>query len=113
MTLDQLYYFRKLAELQHFTKAAAELFVSQPSLSFSINNLEKELGASLFQKKGRNVVLTNHGKEFYKCVDDVLNKLDDGVVKLKNNVKNASNKISIAAIPILPSDFITKNIKTY
>lgn len=51
MTLDQLYYFKKLAELQHFTKAATELYISQPSLSRSIHNLEEELGASLFKKK--------------------------------------------------------------
>lgn len=51
MTLDQLYYFRKLAQLQHYTKSAAELYISQPSLSSSIKKLEHELGTSLFQKK--------------------------------------------------------------
>lgn len=113
MTLDQLYYFRKTAELQHISKAATELYISQPSLSCSIKNLEKELGTSLFQKKGRNVVLTNHGKEFYECVVEVLAKLDDGVAMLKQNVDSASNKIGIGTIPILTGDFITKNIRTY
>lgn len=70
MTLDQLYYSKKLAELQHYTKAATELFISQPSLSYSIDNLEKELGASLFHKKGRNIILTNQGKEFYNYINE-------------------------------------------
>ncbi len=113
MTLDQLYYFRKLAELQHFTKAAAKLYISQPSLSCSINNLEKELGASLFQKKGRNVVLTNCGIEFYKCIEEVLAKLDDGVTMLKQDIDSTSNKITIGTVPIFPGDFISKNIKSY
>ena len=53
MNLSQLYYFKKLAELQHYTKAAKELYISQPSLSDSMSSLEKELGVTLFQKEGR------------------------------------------------------------
>ena len=44
MNLSQLYYFRKLAELQHYTKSAKELFITQPTLSGSISSLEQELG---------------------------------------------------------------------
>ena len=51
MNLPQLYYFRKLAEVQHYTEAAKALYITQPSLSDSIASLEKELGVSLFQKK--------------------------------------------------------------
>ncbi len=50
MNLSQLYYFRKLAELQHYTKAAKELLVAEPTLSGSISSLEQELGVSLFSK---------------------------------------------------------------
>ena len=52
MNLQQLYYFRKLAEVQHYTKAAKALYITQPSLSDSIASLEHELSVSLFQKKG-------------------------------------------------------------
>ena len=44
MNLSQLYYFRKLAEVEHYTHAAEELFISQPTLSNSISQLERELG---------------------------------------------------------------------
>ena len=71
MNLSQLYYFRKLAQLQHYTKAAKELYITQPSLSDSISSLEQELGLSLFQKEGRNVKLTKYGKEFYEYVDEI------------------------------------------
>ena len=40
MNLQQLYYFRKLAEVQHYTKAAKALYITQPSLSDSIASLE-------------------------------------------------------------------------
>ena len=68
MNLSQLYYFRKLAQLQHYTKASKELYITQPSLSDSISALEKELGVSLFRKHGRNIKLTDHGEKFYKFV---------------------------------------------
>ena len=61
MNLSQLYYFRKLAELQHYAKAAKELYITQPSLSNAISSLEQELGVSLFQKTGRNIHLTKYG----------------------------------------------------
>lgn len=56
MNLNQLYYFQKVAQLQHYHQAAKELNISQPSLSRSIANLEDELGVSLFQKM---VVISN------------------------------------------------------
>lgn len=113
MTLDQLYYFRKLAELQHFTKASSELYISQPSLSLSIKNLEKELGVALFQKRGRNVILTDYGEEFLMYVDEVLTKLDEGVAAIKRHVDSKSDKIRIGALPIFPGNFITVHIRTF
>ena len=61
MNLNQLYYFSKLAEVEHYTKAAEALDISQPSLSHAIGSLEKELGTKLFEKQGRNVALTKYG----------------------------------------------------
>jgi DNA-binding transcriptional LysR family regulator len=113
MNLNQLYYFRKLAELQHFSNAAAELYISQPSLSYSIKNLEEELGASLFQKQGRNVVLTNQGKDFYLYIVEALTKLDDGITMIKKSINSSADKINIGTIPTLSGDFIPKNIRTY
>ena len=64
MNLSQLYYFKRLAELQHYTKAAQELSITQPSLSGAIHSLEDELGVDLFHKKGRNIVLTKNGSGY-------------------------------------------------
>ncbi|MCI9028383.1 MAG: LysR family transcriptional regulator, partial [Lawsonibacter sp.] len=47
MTLLQLQYFKTLARVLHYTHAAAELHIAQPSLSYSIKELEKELGVKL------------------------------------------------------------------
>ena len=50
MNLSQLRYFRKLAQVQHFTRAAEELFITQPALSNSIKQLEGELGTTRSQR---------------------------------------------------------------
>ena len=50
MTLLQLQYFRELGKTLHYTKAAEHLHISQPGLSYSISELEKELGCKLFEK---------------------------------------------------------------
>lgn len=55
MTLLQLLYFETLARVLHYTRAAEELHISQPSLSYSIAELEKELGSVFL--KGKNVKL--------------------------------------------------------
>lgn len=57
MNLSHLQYFRELAQVQHYTKAAHNLFISQPTLSHSIASLEDELGVKLFEKNGRTVKL--------------------------------------------------------
>lgn len=83
MNLAQLRYFQKLADLQHYSQAAKELNIAQPSLSSSISSLEKELGIPLFQKVGRNVRLTKYGHEFLKYVDESLERIDTGTALMR------------------------------
>lgn len=113
MNLPQLYYFRKLAELQHYTKAARELYITQPSLSDSISSLEKELGISLFQKDGRNIKLTKYGEEFYQHVCASLNELERGITLMKEKSGHISGTIDIGCIPTLLGDFLPDVISDY
>src|SRR5258708_20702246 len=62
MELYQLRYFLAVAETGNFTKAAQRSFISQPSLSQQILNLEEEFGQQLFHRLGRKAVLTEAGK---------------------------------------------------
>ena len=64
MTLTQLNYLITIAETKSLNKAAEQLYVSQPSLTNAIKELEKELGITLFYRSGRGVTLTNDGTEF-------------------------------------------------
>ncbi len=113
MNLSQLYYFRKLAQLQHYTKAAKELYITQPSLSDSISSLEQELGLSLFQKEGRNVKLTKYGKEFYEYVDAALNKLDKGIAVAKSKSGLLGGVIDLGCIPTILGDYVPSVLTRY
>lgn len=64
MTLQQLKYVIGIAEIGSLNKAAEKLFISQPSLTSTIHDLENELGITIFNRTGRGVTLTNDGTEF-------------------------------------------------
>lgn len=78
MNLQQLYYFQKIAECQQYTLAARELHVTQATLSYAISNLERELDARLFERRGKTVCLTPCGKAYLSCVRDALQALERG-----------------------------------
>lgn len=78
MTLLQLQYFKTLAHVLHYTQTAAQLHIAQPSLSYSIKELEKELGVKLFEKDSRHVRLTIYGEQFLPYAERALSMLDEG-----------------------------------
>lgn len=113
MNLNQLYYFRKLAELEHYTKASKELFITQPSLSDSISALEQELGIPLFQRHGRNIKLTKYGQEFYSSVCAALYELEIGIANAKEHSSEIGGTIDVGCIPTLCGDFLPNAISGY
>lgn len=64
MTFVQLKYILTIAETKSLNKAAEQLYVSQPSLTNALKELEKEIGITIFFRSGRGVTLTNDGVEF-------------------------------------------------
>lgn len=113
MNLNQLYYFRTLAEYQHYTKAAAKLYISQPSLSNAMKSLEKELGCILLKKSGRNVTLTEYGRMFYNTVCSTLNILDEGEKELRQKIKSDAGIINLACIPTSIGTRLPKLIRNF
>ena len=90
MNYNYLRYFSVLAQVEHYTLAAARLGISQPSLSNAINHLESELGGiRLFEKVGRNIRLTEEGRYFQEKVDAALKELNSASVTLRSSRTSA------------------------
>ncbi|SHN49309.1 LysR family transcriptional regulator [Desulfitobacterium chlororespirans] len=72
MRLEQFMQIIKIEEHQSFSKAAKDLFISQPSFSISINNFEEELGFKLFERNNKRVVPTEQGKKILSLAKKIL-----------------------------------------
>lgn len=113
MNLSHLQYFRELAQVQHYTKAAHNLFISQPTLSHSIASLEDELGVKLFEKNGRTVKLTDDGALFAQYVERSLDALEDGIGELEKRKGRLSGTVRLGAIHSVRSAFLPEAVLAY
>lgn len=113
MNLSHLYYFKKLAEVQHYSKAAKELFISQPTLSSAISSLERELEVELFERDGRSIHLSKCGEIFYDHVRAALRELDDGLAALKDQRLALKGTVNLGAIFTVQDDFLPKLLRDF
>lgn len=113
MNLNQLYYFVTLAHEEHYIRAAEELAITQPSLSHAIHMLEQELNTKLFEKRGRNVVLTRYGKVFLEYVEESLRILETGVKKTRFLTSETGGELNLAYIYTLGSVFVPRLVSNF
>ena len=113
MTLTQLNYIITIAETKSINKAAEQLYVSQPSLTSAVQELEKELGITLFNRSGRGVTLTNDGAEFllyarqlYGQYETILEKYgENGSLKKKFGVSTQHYSFAVKAFVDMAKQF--------
>ncbi len=95
MTLTQLRYAITVANSNSLNEAARELFISQPSLSASIKELEEETGTQLFRRTNRGISVTTEGKEFLGYARQVVEQYE--LIELKYVAKeNTKKKFSVS-----------------
>jgi len=76
MTLRQLTLFKAVAEHLSFTRAAADLSLTQPAVSIQIKQLENNVGMPLFEQIGKKIYLTDAGRELYATCHDIFARLE-------------------------------------
>jgi DNA-binding transcriptional LysR family regulator len=99
MEMHQLAYFESVSRHLHFTRAAEELNVAQPSVSQQIKKLEAELGAPLFHRMKRNVALTEAGKTFLPHARAVLRQLEEARIEVQELSGLRKGTLAIGAPP--------------
>lgn len=76
MTIQQLKYIITISEAGSFNKASEVLYVSQPSLTNSVQDLEREIGITIFNRSGRGVTLMSDGLEFVQYARQEVEQYD-------------------------------------
>ena len=114
MNYNYLRYFSVLAQVEHYTLAAARLGISQPSLSSAIHHLETELGGiKLFEKVGRNIRLTEEGRYYQEKVDAALQELYSASMTLRDSKVSAPVVIRMGVVSGTLGGAVSQKLAAY
>ncbi len=109
MELSWLKQFQTAATLNHITRAAEQLYISQPALSKTIHLLEEEFKVPLFDRSGKRVQLNENGKILLKYTNRIFQDLENAhaeIDKLNHQEKNTIVLSTLAASYLLPDILI-------
>lgn len=108
MKIDQLRTFQKVTLTGSFTRAARELFLTQPAVSQQIKALEDSYGIRLFDRQGKKIKLTLEGEILFSKVNNLLNELRD-IEKVFEDLSDLDlGKIDIAATAVFSTYFLPR-----
>ncbi|MBR1867631.1 MAG: LysR family transcriptional regulator [Clostridia bacterium] len=106
--------FYTVAKVGSLTKAAEELYISQPAVSQAIKQLEQQLGGKLFNRVSRGMVLTDTGgKQVFEIVEKAIKMLDSAEDRFKEIKNIATGTLTISAADTVVTHFLMPYIKTY
>ncbi|WP_422661873.1 LysR substrate-binding domain-containing protein [Pannus brasiliensis] len=97
-TLHQLRVFEATARHSSFTKAAEELFITQPTVSTQVKQLTKAVGLPLFEQIGKRLFLTEAGKELLHTCQEIFNQLDNFEMKVADLKGTRQGKLTLGVI---------------
>ena len=99
MKLSQIRYFLEVAKYRNITQASKKLYVSQPTITVAIKELEKELEIDLFHREKQRIFLTDDGNFFYEEALQIVERLDNLVEvvkdKKKESIKDSDDLIEV------------------
>ncbi len=115
MTLQQLHYILTITRTGSLSKAAEELYITQPTLSGAVHDLEAELGVSLFHRSGKGMTLTNDGMEFVSSARPLYHQYEqlmeqygkNGLIKKKFGISTQHYSFAVKSFVELVKKFNT------
>ncbi|MBQ3571393.1 MAG: LysR family transcriptional regulator [Clostridia bacterium] len=113
VNLDLYRVFYAVAKCGSLTKAADELFISQPAVSQAIKQLEGQLGGKLFNRLSRGMELTDGGKKMFQIVSDTIDKLKVAENEFSQLTENAAGTIRISASDLFTTYKLMKYISEF
>ncbi|MEV0113754.1 LysR substrate-binding domain-containing protein [Streptomyces sp. NPDC050844] len=113
MQFQQLLYFVAVAETRHFTRAAEQVHVSQPSLSQQVRALEKELGAELFSRARGNIALTDAGEALLPLARRILADADTARIEVQELAQLRRGRIRLGATPSVCTGLLPEVLRAF
>ncbi|MCH7323969.1 LysR family transcriptional regulator [Solibacillus sp. MA9] len=110
MEIEQLQYFKTVATMEHMTRAAEVLAISQPALSKSIASIEQQLGVPLFNREGRSIYLNRFGELFLQSVEIILEEYERIREEFEDIIKPGSGEVSFGFIHTLGMEIVPELI---
>lgn len=110
MDIRHLHYFLEVARQKSFTKAAQALYITQPSISKTVKNLEEELGVTLLDRYGKKVELTDAGEVFARQAQEIVTSFHNLSSELDDLMNLKKGHIRIGLPPMIGSSFFPKVI---
>ncbi|MFF2752836.1 LysR family transcriptional regulator [Psychrobacillus sp. NPDC058041] len=113
MEWQRLEYFQTMAKVQHMTRAAEILSISQPALSRSIAGLEEEIGVPLFDRQGRSIVLNRYGQMFLLRVNRIIKEMNDGLEDIQQLINPEQGEVSLGFLHTLGTSTVPNIIRAF
>lgn len=113
MDLQQLKYFQTVARLEHMTRAAEVLNISQPALSKAISQLEHEVGAPLFERVGRAIRLNRYGALFLERTEPITQILDEAKQEIRDLVAPNSGTVAIGFTHSMGTRLVSRAVQAF
>jgi DNA-binding transcriptional LysR family regulator len=113
MDMLQLKYFVQVAKEKSYTRAAKKLYLSQPALSKTIKKLENELGAKLFDRSGKEVKLTDCGKDLFEKAQKLIWDFNNTIESLQETKDLKRGHITIGIPPVIGTLYFSPIITNF
>ena len=95
-TLKQLYSFEAVVRLGGFTSASKELHITQPAVYMQVQQLQKNIGAKLFNINGKTITPTFIGKKIYETAVKAINVVENSKLEIEQSLNPNSGHLQIA-----------------
>jgi DNA-binding transcriptional LysR family regulator len=113
VNLQDFEVFKTIVESGSFTKASEQLFIAQPSLSKTIQRMEKKLGITLFERSNRIIRLTEEGQLVYEKAIILLQQMKELTIQLEDMNEHIKGHLKVGLPQIIGTFFFPQVVKTF
>lgn len=113
MKIKDIMYFLEVVKEENFTKAASNLYISQPALSKSVKSLEKEAKTQLIERNSKVFKLTCEGEIFYEKAKKSIDVIQEELNKLEDTFTSCKKVITLGLPPVIGSVYFTSVIANF